>query len=358
MATGNLIRAWGGPSQRYEWPQNEHGISIDARGFVWIGGNGEKDGQYLKFTRTGEFVLQIGKSGPQTNSNDTARLGRPADAEVDPETNEVYIADGYFNHRVIVFDANTGTYKRHWGAYGKKPSDEKLPPYNPAAAASPQFGNPVHCVKIAKDGLVYICDRSNDRIQIFRKDGTFVSEFIIEKNTLGPGSVWDLDFWIDPSRRSCSMPMAPIMRCERCGGKLARSSARSAEMAATLASSTGCTIWRWIRKATSTRPRWTRVSGHKNSAMSARQCGKSSTADSFPQRDTITHEAHWTIQVVAALDIINPVAVANIETVLGAIPPDRVLDKPGKGLRKVGVELPGVDPLGHGLIMSAQPPGR
>jgi hypothetical protein len=197
---GNLIRAWGGPSQRYEWPQNEHGISIDARGFVWIGGNGEKDGQYLKFTRTGEFVLQIGKSGPQTNSNDTARLGRPADAEVDPETNEVYIADGYFNHRVIVFDANTGTYKRHWGAYGKKPSDEKLPPYNPAAAASPQFGNPVHCVKIAKDGLVYICDRSNDRIQIFRKDGTFVSEFIIEKNTLGPGSVWDLDFWIDPKQ--------------------------------------------------------------------------------------------------------------------------------------------------------------
>ena len=175
---GNLIRAWGGPSQRYEWPQNEHGISIDARGFVWIGGNGENDGQYLKLTRTGEFVLQIGKSGPQTNSNDIARLGRPADAEVDPETNEVYIADGYFNHRVIVFDANSGAYKRHWGAYGRKPTDEKLPLYNPAAAPSQQFGNPVHCVKIAKDDLAYICDRSNDRIQVFRKDGTFVKEFM------------------------------------------------------------------------------------------------------------------------------------------------------------------------------------
>ena len=105
-------------------------MSIDAKGFVWIGGNGEKDGQYLKFTRDGKFVLQIGKQGDQTNSNDVTRLGKPADAEVDPETNEVYIADGYFNHRVIVFDADSGTYKRHWGAYGKKPTDEKLEPYN------------------------------------------------------------------------------------------------------------------------------------------------------------------------------------------------------------------------------------
>ena len=197
---GNLIKAWGGSGEGYDWPQNEHGISIDASGFVWIGGNGDKDGQYLKFTRDGKFVLQIGKPGPQTDSNDVTRLGRPADAEVDPETNEVYIADGYFNHRVIVFDANTGAYKRHWGAYGKKPTDEKLPPYSPAAAPSSQFGNPVHCVKIAKDGLVYICDRANDRIQVFRKDGTFVKEFIIEKNTLRAGSVWDLDFWIDPKQ--------------------------------------------------------------------------------------------------------------------------------------------------------------
>jgi hypothetical protein len=197
---GNLVQAWGGSGEGYDWPQNEHGISIDASGFVWIGGNGDNDGQYLKFTRAGKFVLQIGKSGQQTNSNDLTRLGRPADAEVDPETNEVYIADGYFNHRVIVFDANTGAYKRHWGAYGKKPTDEKLPPYSPAAAPSPQFGNPVHCVKIAKDGLVYICDRANDRIQVFRKDGTFVKEFIIEKNTLRAGSVWDLDFWIDPKQ--------------------------------------------------------------------------------------------------------------------------------------------------------------
>src|SRR4051794_33495417 len=183
-----------GPGEGYNWPQNEHGVSIDPKGFVWIGGNGEKDGQYLKFTRDGKFVLQIGKQGDQTDSNDVTRLGKPADAEVDPETNEVYIADGYFNHRVIVFDADSGAYKRHWGAYGKKPTDEKLEPYN---SASSQFGNPVHCVKIAKDGLVYVCDRANNRLQVFRKDGSFVKEFAYEKNTRASGSVWDLDFWID-----------------------------------------------------------------------------------------------------------------------------------------------------------------
>ena len=194
---GKLVRAWGGPGEGYNWPQNEHGVSIDSKGFVWIGGNGEKDGQYLKFTRDGKFVLQIGKQGDQTDSNDVTRLGKPADAEVDPETNEVYIADGYFNHRVIVFDADSGAYKRHWGAYGKKPTDEKLEPYN---SASSQFGNPVHCVKIAADGLVYVCDRINDRVQIFRKDGTFVKEWFFEKTTLGNGAVWDLVLWPDPKQ--------------------------------------------------------------------------------------------------------------------------------------------------------------
>ncbi len=220
---GNLIQAWGGPGEGYDWPQVEHGISIDAAGFVWIGGNGDNDGQYLKFTRAGKFVLQIGKSGPQTNSNDVTRLGRPADAEVDPDTNEVYMADGYFNHRVIVFDANTGAYKRHWGAYGKKPTDEKLPPYNPAAALSPQFGNP----------------------------GRF--------GTSTSGSI--------PSRHICSTPTAPITRYERYGAKPERSSVRSAATAATPGSFTGCTIWRWIQRATSTPPRWTPVSGRRSSVM-------------------------------------------------------------------------------------------
>ena len=194
---GNLVKAWGGPGEGYNWPVNEHGIFIDAKGFVWLAGNGETDGMILKFTHDGKFVMQIGKSGPQTDSQDQSRLGRPANMTVDIAANELYVADGYFNHRVIVFDSETGAFKRMWGAYGKPPTDEKMPAYDPAAAPSAQFGNPVHCVRISKDGLVYVCDRANDRIQVFKKDGSFVKEMVVEKNTLANGSVWDLEIWRD-----------------------------------------------------------------------------------------------------------------------------------------------------------------
>ncbi len=195
--SGKLLRSWGGPGQGYDWPSNEHGIYVDAQGFVWLAGNGEKDGQILKFTRDGEFVLQIGKPGDQTNSADTSRLGRPANMTVDAGANELYVADGYYNHRIIVFDATSGAFKRMWGPYGGAPTDDKAPAYDPAAAPSKQFGNPVHCVRIARDGLVYVCDRVNDRIQVFRKDGTFVKEIFVEKATRANGSVWDLELFPD-----------------------------------------------------------------------------------------------------------------------------------------------------------------
>jgi DNA-binding beta-propeller fold protein YncE len=194
---GDLIKSWGGPGEGYQWPENEHGIHVDPKGFVWLAGNGEKDGQILKFTKDGKFVLQIGKQGPQTNSQDTSRLGKPANMQVDPATNELFVADGYFNHRIIVFDGETGAYKRMWGAYGKPPTDDNLGPYDPAAAPAQQFRNPVHCVRIAEDGLVYVCDRTNNRIQVFRKDGSFVKEFFVEKNTRANGSVWELAIWPD-----------------------------------------------------------------------------------------------------------------------------------------------------------------
>jgi DNA-binding beta-propeller fold protein YncE len=194
---GTLIRSWGGPGEGYQWPQNEHGIHIDHKGFVWLAGNGDTDGQILKFTPEGRFVLQIGKQGPQTDSLDTSRLGKPAGMMVDPETNELYVADGYYNHRVIVFDADTGAFKRMWGAYGKPPTDEKVGPYDPAAAPAAQFRNPVHCVQIARDGLVYVCDRTNNRIQVFKKDGSFVKEMFVEKDTRANGSVWELALWPD-----------------------------------------------------------------------------------------------------------------------------------------------------------------
>ncbi|NEU13356.1 hypothetical protein G3T14_14630 [Methylobacterium sp. BTF04] len=197
---GTLLRSWGGAGDGYDWPENEHGIQIDPQGFVWIAGNGPNDGQLLKFTADGRFVLQIGKSGAQTNSSDLTRLGRPANVDFDAEAREVYVADGYYNHRIIVFDMQTGAYKRHWGAYGEPPTDEKLPPYDPAAAPARQFSNPVHCVKIARDGLVYVCDRANDRIQVFHKDGRFVKEFLVEAATRANGSVWELALWPDAAQ--------------------------------------------------------------------------------------------------------------------------------------------------------------
>jgi hypothetical protein len=190
--SGNVRRAWGGPGSSYEWPASEHGIFVDAEDHVWLGGNAASDHQVLKFTLDGRFVMQIGRSGRGTGSNDTANLGRPAGLFVDLPARELYVADGYGNRRVIVFDADTGAYKRHWGAYGKRPSDDPLPPFSPSAPPSPQFGSPVHCVRLAHDGLVYVCDRVNNRYQVFRKDGTFVAEAFFERQTLLNGSVSDL----------------------------------------------------------------------------------------------------------------------------------------------------------------------
>lgn len=199
-SAGNLIQAWGGPGSGYDWPETEHGIFVDYKDNVWLGGSGANDHQVLKFSRDGTFLLQIGEAGKTGGSNHTSFLGKPADTEVDPETNEVYVADGYLNKRVIVFDADTGEYKRHWGAYGNRPDDESLGPYDPNAPGAKQFRNPVHAVRISNDGLVYVSDRVNNRIQVFQKDGTFVKEAIIAKNTLGSGSAWDVDFSPDSAQ--------------------------------------------------------------------------------------------------------------------------------------------------------------
>ena len=199
--SGNLIRHWGGPGQGYDWPKSEHSIYIDDNDFIWLAGNEKVDGQLLKFTMDGNFVLQIGKPIDKADSNSTERLGSPADIAVDVAAKEVYAADGYTNRRVVVFDSETGAYKRHWGAYGNRPSDDKTPPYDPGKPVSLQFGNPVHCVRISKDGLVYVCDRTNDRYQIFRKDGTFVSEHFFERNTRLNGSVYEIAFSPDKEQK-------------------------------------------------------------------------------------------------------------------------------------------------------------
>ena len=205
---GNLIGHWGGPGKGYDWPDTNHGIFVDYKGNVWIGGNGRgqdrngyHDNMVLKFTQDGKFLMQIGHPNQSKGSNDTENVKGAAKMIVDSKTNELIVADGYGNHRVAVFDADTGKYKRHWGAYGNKPDDTALGRYNPADPPAQQFRNPVHCAELSSDGLIYVCDRPNDRLQVFKQDGTFVKEAFIKKNTLGDGSTWDVAFSKDPKQK-------------------------------------------------------------------------------------------------------------------------------------------------------------
>lgn len=244
-AAGALVGHWGGPSDKYEWPVSPGGLAVDAKGNVWItaagppaipgsanatatprttaataaggattargggGGNAGRgaaappkpvDAHILKFSRTGEFLLQIGKAGSPGGNDSTTGLHRPAGVAVDTAANEVYVADGFANRRVVVFDATTGAYKRHWGGSGEKPADGDLPAYDPAGTPVAQFRS-VGCVELAKDGTVYVCDRGNDRIQAFDKNGKLLKQGIVSKETLGTGSVWDIALSSDAQQR-------------------------------------------------------------------------------------------------------------------------------------------------------------
>jgi DNA-binding beta-propeller fold protein YncE len=182
---GKLVRGWGPSGTEYEWPTSEHGISIDYRGNVWIAGNGKQDAQVLKFTKAGKFLGQIGRAGKSTGNLDVANFNQPTKAAVYQKTNEVFVTDGYGNRRVIVFDADTGKFKRLWGAYGNKPDDAAPRARLYEGPASQQFNIP-HDVLISNDDLVYVADRSNNRIQVFRPDGTFVKEAFIAREVRTP----------------------------------------------------------------------------------------------------------------------------------------------------------------------------
>ena len=215
---GDLIDSWGGPGTEtgdYVWPESNHGILVDHMDNVWIGGNGQGDSHVLKFTRSGEFLLSAGTHGArQVGERDGRRIferdshsedsyGRVAELGVDPEANEIYFADGYFNKRIAVVDADTGELKRYWGAYGNVPDDDYDfgGPYREGNDPAEQFRGPVHSVDISNDGLVYVTDRAEDRIQVFQKDGTFVQEVFVATHTLSQGSTWDIDFSPDPEQR-------------------------------------------------------------------------------------------------------------------------------------------------------------
>ena len=213
---GNVVQAWGGPGRGSSWFETvdelypvgtapEHGIFVDDMDNVWLAGNGHI---VLKFTREGKLLMQIGQLWQTAGSNDTRLLGNPTDVAVDPKTNEVFIADGYVNRRIVVFDSDTGAYKRHWGAYGLRPEDGPIEIYDPDGPLPRQFYQ-LHGVGLARDGLVYASDRQRNRVQVFRTDGTFVNEVVIPTDTVPiqtqgtgvAGSTWRTGFSADPEQR-------------------------------------------------------------------------------------------------------------------------------------------------------------
>jgi DNA-binding beta-propeller fold protein YncE len=192
-AAGNFLRAWGGAGAGFEWPEREHGIHVDYKGNVWVGGNncaaralpGLKpvgDDQLLKFTPAGKLVMQIGRSSQSKGNADTRNLHQPADVWVHRKTNELFVADGYGNHRVAVFDADSGAFKRMWGAFGNPPVDkDECPP--PSLKAVPEGPGPaqfsiVHAIRVSNDGFVYVADRENRRVQVFTLDGKYLNQLV------------------------------------------------------------------------------------------------------------------------------------------------------------------------------------
>lgn len=223
---GEVVKAWGGPDPKnpgskktadgYDWPR-EHGIFVDRKGFVWTGcDDGVQDrvsapencGSVTKFTNDGKVVWQKGRMGQSKGNSDTENFNSPAGLFVDEETNEVFIADGYRNKRIAVVDRETGAFKRMWGPYGmQNPPDIPRNQLNGSHSDKHEpeglklFGDSVHCIELSRDGFVYVCDRGNNRIQVFRKDGTFVKEGFVAQNTGNMGSVFDIAFSQDPAQR-------------------------------------------------------------------------------------------------------------------------------------------------------------
>jgi DNA-binding beta-propeller fold protein YncE len=189
---GNFVQAWGGPGQGFDWPEVEHGIYVDPRGNVWIGGNGPTDHHLVKFDKQGRFLMQLGKKGASKGNADTANVKGAADTFVHTPTNELFVADGYGNRRVIVFDADTGKFKRMWGAFGNRPvdnvpappevpEDQRIPAKEATGKGPDQFITPVHATRVSKDNFVYVSDRGGKRVQVFTLEGQYVTQQFIDR---------------------------------------------------------------------------------------------------------------------------------------------------------------------------------
>ena len=200
---GAFINAWGGPAPDVDWPANEHGIHADPQGHLWVGGNGgdpESDDMLLKLTNTGDRLLQIGGRGVSGGNTDTDNLRRPAESFVHEASNEVFVADGYGNRRVIVLDADTGAFKRLWGAFGNEPLDTPLDTPPDDEQGPLQFGT-VHGVEVANDGRVYVADRNNSRVQVFTLDGTYLTQGFVNRGADSASTVAGIAFSPDPEQQ-------------------------------------------------------------------------------------------------------------------------------------------------------------
>ena len=267
---GDVIHAWGGKGEGYEWPESMHGITVDNKGNVWLGGNGAKDSQILKFTQDGKFIMQSGHQGKNAGSNDPENFGRVAAdlcrSEEQRGLRRRRLSQPPRRRDRSRYRQDQALVGRLWQQAGRQPEG----PYNPQAAALQQFRSPVHCVALANDGLLYVCDRQHDRVQMFHTDGKFVNEHFFAKDTLASGSTWEIAFSKDP-RAALHLPDRRPERArahrrarQHEGTHLVRS-----RRPPTRASSSVCTASPPTRRATSIRPRPMRVNACRNSTTRA-----------------------------------------------------------------------------------------
>ena len=218
---GKFLQAWGGPADGLEWPDTEHGIYVDYKDNVWIGGNNpnvqirvssRSDDMLLKFTGKGKLIKQIGMRDQSKGNKDTTNLHQPADVQVVQKTNEAVVADGYGNRRIIVLDADTGAFKRMWGAFGNEPLDvapapargtgpAPAPPPRDLEGPGPQQWGIVHAVRIANDGLVYVADRGNSRVQVFTLDGKYQAQVFVNRKDKSAATACGLALSADPQQK-------------------------------------------------------------------------------------------------------------------------------------------------------------
>jgi hypothetical protein len=191
---GNFVTAWGGPEHIppvngvCQWPDGLEGLEVDGDGNLWVFGYKPGDDAVLKFSPAGELLLRLGQRGMPGNDDSRTHLGRPTSAYHNTATREVFISDGYANHRVIAFNSDSGEFTRMWGAYGKQPS---------ALDAAEGFGNPVHKVAAGPEGRIYVADRIKNRVQEFELvagGARFLREVIIAPGTMLFGSAFDIAF--------------------------------------------------------------------------------------------------------------------------------------------------------------------